>query len=173
MIDLKNRQIYDDGTVICKESAVFEMLYAGQSLDTVIAEPCRDIELYNQADHYLDSNYGEIATAQGEQFTGVDWFEHWLTPEPYNTIDLRDYLVSKCQSTVELQRLESELQLYTEHKMLPVLRHLIYLVDHWREHNIVWGVGRGSSVSSFVLYLIGINRINPLDYDLAIEDFIK
>ena len=36
-----------------------------------------------------------------------------------------------------------------------------YLVDTMRNNNIVWGVGRGSSVGSFVLYKIGINRINP------------
>ena len=57
--------------------------------------------------------------------------------------------------------------------MLPVLRHLVYMVDHFRREGITWGVGRGSSVSSFVLYLIGINRINPLEFGLDIKEFLK
>jgi len=48
-----------------------------------------------------------------------------------------------------------------------------YLVDLMRENNIVWGVGRGSSVSSFVLFLIGIHRINSIYYDLDVEEFLK
>jgi DNA polymerase III alpha subunit len=48
-----------------------------------------------------------------------------------------------------------------------------YLVDLMREHNIVWGVGRGSSVSSFVLFLIGIHRINSIYYGLDVEEFLK
>jgi DNA polymerase III alpha subunit len=42
-----------------------------------------------------------------------------------------------------------------------------------RKNNILWGVGRGSSVASFVLYLIGIHRINSLFYNLPIEEFLK
>ena len=31
-----------------------------------------------------------------------------------------------------------------------------------RENNIVWGVGRGSPVASYVLFLIGVHRINSI-----------
>ena len=63
--------------------------------------------------------------------------------------------------------------LYQERDMFVLLQYLKYLVDTMREHNIVWGVGRGSSVSSFVLFLIGIHKINSLYYDLSINEFIK
>jgi DNA polymerase III alpha subunit len=42
-----------------------------------------------------------------------------------------------------------------------------------RKHNIVWGVGRGSSVASYVLYLIGVHKINSMYYDLDIEEFLR
>jgi DNA polymerase III alpha subunit len=57
--------------------------------------------------------------------------------------------------------------------MIPVLRQLLYMIDRWRESSVVWGVGRGSSVSSFVLYLIGINRINPRRFGLDASEFFK
>ena len=63
--------------------------------------------------------------------------------------------------------------MYEERGLYPLLKHLLFLVDHFRKNNIVWGVGRGSSVASFVLYLIGIHKVNPLKYDLDIKDFLK
>lgn len=173
MIDLKNRKIFEDGTVLCNDSAVFELLYSGQNLNSVVAEPSNDIKLHNLADRLLDTNYGEISTAENQLYKDVNWFEYWITPEPFNEIDVETFIKSKCKNRVELERVEQEFVLFKERNMLPVLRHLLYLVEYWRSQNILWGVGRGSSVSSFVLYLIGINRINPLDYNLEIEEFLK
>jgi DNA polymerase III alpha subunit len=42
-----------------------------------------------------------------------------------------------------------------------------------RANNIVWGVGRGSSVASYVLFLIGIHKVDSLYYDLPIEEFLR
>ena len=42
-----------------------------------------------------------------------------------------------------------------------------------RKNNIVWGVGRGSSVASFVLFLIGVHKINSLYYDISIDEFLR
>ena len=50
--------------------------------------------------------------------------------------------------------------------MYNLLRYMIYLVDFMRANNIVWGVGRGSHVASYVLYLIGIHKVNPIPHGL-------
>jgi len=34
-------------------------------------------------------------------------------------------------------------------------------------------VGRGSSVSSYILYLIGIHRVDSLRYGFSISDYLK
>jgi DNA polymerase III alpha subunit len=66
-----------------------------------------------------------------------------------------------------------ELLLYQKRDMFVLLQYLKYLVDTMRANNIVWGVGRGSSVASFVLFLLGVHKINSLYYDLPIEEFLK
>jgi DNA polymerase III alpha subunit len=81
--------------------------------------------------------------------------------------------LAQCKTDAELQRAGEELLLYQERDMFILLKYLKYLVDTLRTNNIVWGVGRGSSVASFVLYLIGIHRINSLYYDLPITEFLK
>lgn len=97
----------------------------------------------------------------------------WFIPDRYNELDIASFVLELCKEDYELQRVGQELLLFQERDMFPLLRYCVYLVDTMRKHNIVWGVGRGSSVSSYVLYLIGIHRINSLHYDLDIEEFLK
>ena len=97
----------------------------------------------------------------------------WFIPDEYRDFDIAKFVLDQCADEAELQRAGEELLLYQERDMFMLLRYLKYLVDTMRKHNIVWGVGRGSSVSSFVLYLIGIHKINSLYYDLSIHEFLK
>ena len=53
------------------------------------------------------------------------------------------------------------------------VKYLKYLVDTMRDNQVIWGVGRGSSVASYVLYLIGIHKIDSMYYDLPINEFLR
>ena len=98
---------------------------------------------------------------------------HWLMPVEYYDLDIAQYILDQCSTDEELQRAGQELLLFQERDMFILLKYLKYLVDTMRKNNIVWGVGRGSSVASFVLFLLGIHRINSLYYDLSIDEFLK
>lgn len=97
----------------------------------------------------------------------------WLMPEEYKNLDIANFVLEQCQGEEELQRAGKELIMFQERDLFPLLQYLKYLVDTMRTNNIVWGVGRGSSVASFVLFLIGIHRVNSLFYGLEIEEFLK
>jgi DNA polymerase III alpha subunit len=97
----------------------------------------------------------------------------WFMPDEYKNMDIAKYVLDQCKTDEELQRAGQELMLYQERDMFILLKYMKYLVDTMRENNIIWGVGRGSSVASFVLYLINIHRINSLHWDLQIEEFLK
>jgi DNA polymerase III alpha subunit len=98
---------------------------------------------------------------------------NWYMPEEYKNIDIAKYVLDLCKTDYELQRVGEELLLFQDRDMFTLLRYCKYLVDTMRKNNIVWGVGRGSSVSSYVLYLLGVHRINSLHYDLSISEFLK
>jgi len=98
---------------------------------------------------------------------------NWYMPEKYKNLDIAKFVLDQCNSEAELQRAGDELLKFQERGMFVLLQYLKYIVDIMREHNIVWGVGRGSSVASFVLYLIGVHKINSLYYDLSIDEFLK
>jgi DNA polymerase III alpha subunit len=94
-------------------------------------------------------------------------------PDEYKQLDIAQWLLDKCQTQEELQRVGKELLLYQERNLFPLLQQLKYVIDTWRANRIVWGVGRGSSVASYVLYLIGVHQINSLYYDLDIAEFLR
>ena len=72
-----------------------------------------------------------------------------------------------------IDRLAIELDEYTQRNMMHILKYLIYMMDVCKQNNIVTGIGRGSSVSSLVLYLIGTHHIDPVKYSLSYKEFLR
>lgn len=97
----------------------------------------------------------------------------WFMPDEYKSLNIVEYVLNLCNTDIELERVGQELLLFQEKNLFDLLRYLKYLVDVMRENNIVWGVGRGSSVASYVLFLIGVHKINSIEFDLPINEFLK
>jgi DNA polymerase III alpha subunit len=98
--------------------------------------------------------------------------QHWFIPNDYYP-NLTEMLYGMCETDIQRDRVSQELELYIKHGMYDVLHVMKYIVDTLRNNNVVWGVGRGSSVSSYVLYLIGVHKIDSIKYKLPIEEFFK
>ena len=97
---------------------------------------------------------------------------HWFIPDNYCP-NLTEILYGMCETDEQRDRVSQELELYIKHGMYDVLHVMKYIVDTLRANNIVWGVGRGSSVASYVLYLIGVHKIDSIKYSIPIEEFFK
>ena len=114
----------------------------------------------------VDSNQSVIEFDAEQQ-------RNWHMPDEYKQLDIAEHVLSLCRSDAELQRVAQELLLYQERDLFHLLRYLKYLVNLMRENNLIWGVGRGSSVSSYVLYLLGVHRIDSIYYNLDIAEFLR
>lgn len=97
----------------------------------------------------------------------------WHMPDEYKELDIAEYILSLCDSDEKLQRCGQELLLFQERNLFDLLRYLKYLVDTLQSNNMIWGVGRGSSVASYVLYLLGVHRIDSMFYDLDPNEFLR
>jgi DNA polymerase III alpha subunit len=148
---LKNPQHIIKNALVDKELTIPESLEIKTHLDVTVYEP-------------LDMRVSKFDKMNQR---------NWYIPESYKDFDIAKYVLDLCQTEEELQRVGDELIKFQERDMFPLLVYCKYLVDTMRQHNIVWGVGRGSSVSSYVLYLIGIHKINSIHYDLSIDEFLK
>jgi len=98
---------------------------------------------------------------------------HWHMPAEYQQLDIAEHVLGLCNTQEELQRVAEELLLFQERDLFDLLRYLKYLVDIMNRNHVIWGVGRGSSVSSYVLYLLGVHRINSMYYDLDVGEFLR
>ena len=98
---------------------------------------------------------------------------NWHMPQEYYDLDVKTFLVEKCTTQEEKDRVEVEDELFERKEFIKVLQFLIYFVNTLRKHNMVWGVGRGSSVASFCLFLIGVHKINPIQYNIDYKEFLR
>ena len=97
----------------------------------------------------------------------------WIFPEIYQQINVETWLLDKCKTDEQISRVKEEYKLYKERDLIMILRLFIFLVDYMRKNNFIWGVGRGSSVSSYILFLIGVHRVDSLKYGFDINDYLK
>ena len=170
---------YDQfGQAYTTSDALCEILYQQPEVD-VSKFLVQDWDQYNSA---VKSTYADLPlVGQYHPYPpnyDVDVFHQtqqslWHMPEEYLSLDIAQWVLSQCKTQEELQRVGQELLLYQERDLFPFLQQLKYMVDTWRANTIVWGVGRGSSVASYVLYLIGVHRINSMYYDLDVGEFLR
>lgn len=99
--------------------------------------------------------------------------DNWIMPGEYEDLDIQSYLLGLCKTEEQISRVKLELALFEQHNMMKLLCFLKYMVDKLRENTILWGVGRGSSVASYCLFLLGIHKIDSIKYDLDIREFLK
>jgi DNA polymerase III alpha subunit len=94
-------------------------------------------------------------------------------PAEYKTYDIVDWLYCKCTNVEQKNRVTEELTAFAERDMILLLKWLKYFVDTCEKEGIVWGLGRGSSVASYVLYLIGVHSIDSIKYNLDWQEFLR
>ena len=174
MVKKPNTDIY--GRSMISETQLCEQLYCDPTFD-YSRVALRDPSRYNAAIDRLFLYQPKLETLEEIAVDPVEWHESnqntWFMPDEYKNMDIAKWLLEQAKHDTELQRTGQELLMYAERDMLDLLRYLKYLVDTLRHNNIVWGVGRGSSVASFVLYLIGVHKINSITYNLDIAEFIR
>ena len=168
---------YDQyGQAYTTSNELCDLLYKNPKLDVSLFQVEDSIE-YNRsvaelhAELDLLDSYHNIDMSV-EEFDRV-LQSNWRMPIEYKELDIAEYILGLCKEEHELQRVGQELLLYQERNLFDLLRYLKYLVDTLRKNNVVWGVGRGSSVASYVLFLIGVHKIDSLYYNLDIDEFLK
>ena len=163
------------GDVIFSEEDAIDLLYNNPDFN-ISKLYFNDIEKYTDSLKQLGIDLPVINTApQRPNIADFDRSncEKWHMPEKYYQIDVKQWLLDKTETEEERDRVLIEYNLFEKKKFIKVLQFLIYFVDTLRANNIVWGVGRGSSVSSFCLFLIGVHKINPLLYNLDYTEFLR
>jgi DNA polymerase III alpha subunit len=165
------------GEMIFSENDVCDLVMQGRNpaeLKNMIVDHSVDLEkasaFLEYVPAFLSASYTDDQTI--EQFHR-SCQKRWNMPENYQQMDIAEHVLSLCDTEAELQRCGHELMLFQERGLFDLLRYLKYLADVMTEHRLIWGVGRGSSVASYVLYKLKIHRIDSLYYNLSPEEFLR
>lgn len=165
------------GRTIFDPSSVFELMLRGTDISTLAFENSALIAEYNEWCSRFDKSDFLIEMPPEPERTPEE--EHaersatWLISDEMKAVNVRQFLLTMCTTDEQRDRVNDEMDLFEERKLEPLLQLMLFLVDSFRQNGIVWGVGRGSSVASYVLYLIGVHKIDPIRYGLDVRDFLK
>lgn len=162
--------------VILTVNDALDALFRGEQIDNWLVNDYNEVVKFQAAASNFDSNvnieFPEKLTVTPEEFHKKNQ-ESWLMPNSYLSLDLNSILMSRCDTDEQKIRVIEELNLFKQYDLEILLRFMIYLVDVFQENNIIWGIGRGSSVSSYILFLIGIHKVDSIRYQLDIKDFLR
>ena len=179
-VQLTDRVLYSDGDSVVPVDKIMTLLSSGIKTDGIYVDSItKDIEQFNKFVPKAEQIKIKSETRPNDL--------SWKLPQNYAEIDPMAYVVEQFykvadaehitnlepEFSIRKKRIVQELIMYEKMNLLPILRVLIYIINTLREKNIVWGVGRGSSVSSYVLYVLGVHDVDSVDYDLDIHDFLR
>lgn len=162
------------GNPIYEDRDLISLLYSGNSnfIQDVLIKPSKEVSQLLENSQLnlkvIDSSLSNLTLEDFDKSLQEDWF----LPDEYKNFDIEGYLVHVCPKQ-HYQRLIDELQAFREKDMLNLLRWLKYFVDTCEKNNVLWGVGRGSSVASYVLYLLKVHKIDSIKYNLDYQDFLR
>ena len=163
------------GNPIFNSLDIFKFLYQGKltNLKEITVDYSEDIEQLEQTAGFTFQKFNEqLDTISIEDFDSAlqsDWF----MPAEYRDFDVENWCLNKCTTQEQRDRVNAELDAFEERGMIPLLQWTKHFVDTCNENGIVWGVGRGSSVASFVLYLLGVHQIDSVKYNLDWQEFLR
>ena len=174
MIDKK---IDDYGRVVIDDpNSIVELMFKGINPSTVFVNESEQFNEFNRwCDHFDKKDYALnfVHDEHSSEEEHKERSSHWLISDDMKRIDVRSFLLELCHSDEQKDRVNYEMDLYEERDLIPLLQLMMFLVDHFRRNNLMWGVGRGSSVASYVLYLIGVHKIDSIKFGLDASDFLK
>jgi len=160
---------------IFTEKELFDAIYSGYKFspsDTLlVADRTEEIQKF---ENYLGFKFLEPYETHFEtKDYDLACQSVWNMPDEYKTFDIENWVLSQCKDIQSYNRSQEELEAYKARNMLDLLRWLKYFVDKCSKENVVWGIGRGSSVASYVLYIIGVHSVDSIKYNLDWQEFLR
>mgnify|MGYP000945932877 CR=1 FL=1 len=171
---LKDRVLRFDGVSVVSPEMVAELLLLGaQPHEVRVAGNSWEVEQFN-----LHTN--EQLLPPGDP---IKLDMSWQLPKEYLDIDLDDYVINKAapiiesagygeaQHMVALHRVVAELAEIKRRGMGTFVKTIIYVLDTFKKTGTVWGVGRGSSCASYVLFILGLHSVDCVRLNVPMDEF--
>lgn len=173
--ELEDRILRYDGVIEVTPDLIAEYLLMGiQPSRMRVLGSAASLEQFNANVPMQD----ELAISQDEP---IHINMNWNLPKEYLELDLEELIADKFTSMYDrysdaeteeaITRIADEFQEVKHRGMTKFMQTIVYILDTFREQNIVWGVGRGSSCASYLLFLLGLHVVDCVKMKVPMEEF--
>lgn len=174
--ELKNRVLWYDGDITVKSNILSKFFEHGNITNVYVDVITEEVKQYNR---FVSKNQ-QLGIKTDIRPLNFDW----RLPEVYKTLNVEEYVFEVfdrntakglLQPEIDqcIKRIAYELACYKKLGLYDILRAIIFIINKLEAEQTVWGVGRGSSVSSYVLFILGVHDVDSIKYDLDIHDFLR
>lgn len=163
-----------DNEIIIDEDKLVELFLQGKNVHMVTMENTVQVDTYNHFSNLfrIGKTIDVETPSGGSDKYNKELVENWYMPDEYKTLNIVDYILGLSPEE-NYDRCFEELEEFEQRDLMPLLKYMVYFVSLMKENNVVMGVGRGSSVASYILYLIGVHKIDSIKYDLDYKEFFR
>lgn len=168
-----NTKLRHDGVYLCDTlDQVIDCMLNGIPTQSIYSKIPEVVEFNNKVD-----TRSEFATGDEKPLS-----HDWMIPSFYQNLDIYGYVLHKLDEYIDpsspeyanyMDRISLELEYLESTNSLPFIQCIVFLLDEMTSRGMFWGVGRGSSCASLVLFVIGLHKIDPIIYKIPLSDFFK
>lgn len=160
----RKRILLESGYSLVTTDTLAENILRGKSVDGMIVDDEYDADVYKTLYGVDIKNppepvYEDVASTEAESM-------ELLLARIESSPRYRD-------DSVYLDRLEAELSYFRDSQNIAFLLRVSDLIGRFKEDGVLWGVGRGSSCASLVCYMLEINDIDPIRFDIPFIELSK
>ena len=172
---LRDRALRFDGISIIEPSAVVDALLKEISPEKLrVTSITPELEKFNSLVIKQDQ-----LNQNGDEPVKLSFA--WNIPQEYADIDLHEFITAEFEkiavglSEKDLEkacdRIFLELGEIERRGLTELFKTIIFVLKRFKEENVIWGVGRGSSCASYILYILGLHSVDCLKYDIPLTEF--
>jgi DNA polymerase III alpha subunit len=178
LTELNDRVLRFDGVSIVEADQVEALLLRGaKPTELRIVASTDEIDQFNRQAGIAD----QLVEFDDEP---VGFNYAWKLPPEYLSLDVDLYVsvvfgerlpslqYDSAQTEAAINRVALELSKFQERGLYDLLRVIIHVLDRFKSSGTVWGVGRGSSCASYILFLLGLHVVDPIRFNVDLDEFI-
>lgn len=178
-VRLNGRILWFDGDSSFELDTLYDYVLSGKTLNEqcYVTEESEDVAKFN-------SLQNQVQLGVKTELKEIN--KDWDIPAYYLNLNVEEYMQAKLVEEIEINeeldeldiddrvdRLETELKLFEYYGMTNILRTAIYIVETFKQKNVIWGTGRGSSCCCYCLYLIELHDVDSVLFDLDLTEFFR
>lgn len=163
----EKRLLMRDGKSVVDPYTFAEMMWEGK-------DTSKFHMMETESSLYYDLRNNTHKSVDIDQNPAISGVVRFHTEEDIEELLDRIYSSSRLKGTEEEdKRIEMEVDYFIRSGNILFVLWTSDTINKFKEDGVIWGVGRGSSCASYVLYLLDVHCVDSIAYDIPFRELSK